>query len=140
MVDAAIEYACELLDADQPRPEPVESGSAEPVCLLPDTDPSRFTRRRADALALICESFLARGPAADDERFQVVIHATPDEVAGFPSASDGLGLGSRLDQMNARLLGVVVTMVPSLALGGMYSYEPAAGAQVIRPAGPEPAV
>ena len=40
---------------------------------------------------------MARGPAADDERFQVVIHATPDEVAGFPSASDGLALGSRLD-------------------------------------------
>lgn len=43
-----------------------------------------------------------------------------------------------LDQMNARLFGIVVTMVPPKA--ARYGYAPAPEARYVRPTGPEPAV
>jgi hypothetical protein len=98
IVHAALERACDLLEADEKRvaesstvTEGDDCGSAEPQSVRKVTpDPCRFAQRRADALALICESFLASGAAADDERYQVVVHATPDMLAAPPSG-DGDG-------------------------------------------------
>src|SRR5258708_33924167 len=59
--------------------------STGPPCVLTVTpDPRSFAQRRADALALICESFLARGPADDDDRYQIIIHATADMLTAGP--------------------------------------------------------
>src|SRR5258708_11049339 len=69
--------------------------STGPPCVLTVTpDPRSFARPRADALALICESFLARGPADDDDRYQIIIHATPDMLSGSPDTPTDALTGS----------------------------------------------
>ncbi|MBB6093651.1 hypothetical protein HNQ60_002532 [Povalibacter uvarum] len=88
------------IEADDPAAEPVDVSAETERCAVTPAFRLSPSVRRADALALVAESFIANGPAAltGGDKHQIVVHVSAetlrDRQAGRCEIEDGAGVSA----------------------------------------------